>query len=531
MKVKKSQPIIIQLLFLLFFQSFVVAGEKPAIQNEIQASVLEKAIALFQKGDKTQAEQLLETFIQSADYNQPTQRSLIYRSYLTLADIYARNSAYNKEAKLLQQLLLQLIDWKLGNSLDGMTIRQRLGEALLQAGQEQEGIKSLKHGLLLAEHILPANDARLANLRLILAKTHINRLESKQAEELLKQARQGIEKNTDQNSKIILGRAMQSQGELFFRQAKTKKASEVYLQAFEYRQKLLGLEHLETTQSLVSYASSLKGLHRFSEAEELFRQGFAVYDSQLGSNHTYIATLLNNMGQMYYLQGRFKESEKVLLRALKIKKSHHHKDHIAIAPTSNHLGYLYFLLEDYTQAVKYLDNAIHIWSLKDSNRPRYRASAETWKAVILSRTGKTEDAVKKLREVIKTLESIYGQHNIATADAYYYLGKILHSLNRAEEAEKAYLKGLKSAGQFGQGDWLAEILIHAELGKLYLETGKLKLALTEAQNSLKGVQLRISRFSGMRAHSLTTELKSLRDAIIKNISVSILRIAPSSLWY
>ena len=517
---KLTTYLIIIKLLLIFSTHGVIAADQQSLKTDKeQPSTLEQAVVLYQQGEKTEAEKLLDNFIQAADYNNPSMRSLIYRSYLTLADMYARRSAFNQEVRLFQQLLKHLTNWQLGNSVDAVTIRQRLGEVFIQAGQEKNGTNTLNEGLQLAIKIFPANDVRLANLRLSLAKIHINRLETEEANLLLEQVKQSIKNNSDQDSKVILGRAIQAQGELFFRQAKTKKASKTYLQAFEYRQKLFGLNHLETAQSLVSYASTLKGLHRFSEAEELFRQGFAIYDAQLGSNHVYIATLLSNMGQMYYLQGRFTESEKALLRALEIKKTHFSENHISLASTYNHLGYLYFLLENYDQAQKYLDNAVRIWSLADSSRPRYRASAATWKAVILSRIGKSKEAIEKLRDVINILESIYGQDNIATADAYYHLGKILHGIKQSDKAETAYIKGLKSAGQFGQGDWLAEILINSELAKLYVEKGKFKKALTMAQDSLNGVQLRIKRFSGLRAHSLTTELKSLREAIITNISV------------
>jgi len=519
-----SKYIIAFALCFIWIQTISYAQDKTIVQTKItpdkqsKKTVLQSAIALYKKGNKKQAEQLLTDSIQKADYKNLSQRATIYQSYLTLADIYSRQSAFNKEVKLLYQLFTHLLNWKLANTIDGVTVRQRLAEALFQDGKETKGIKVLNDALILAKRLLPANHVQLANIRMLLAKRHINRLQVEQAEDLLKQSQQAIKNNKDKNSQILLGRILQARGELLFRQAKTKQASDIYLQAFQQRQQLLGLNHLETAQSQVSYASTLKGLHRFSEAEELFRQSFAIYDQQLSSDHVYISTILNNMGQMYYLQGRFKESEKALLRSLDIKNSHFNKNHIAIASTSNHLGYLYFLLEDYPQALNYLDNAIRIWSLDDSDRPRYRASAQTWKGVILSRQGKPEKAVKQLYQTISTLESIYGKQNIATADAYYYLGKILHTLSRAKEAKKAFKKGLISAGQFAQGDWLAEILIHAELSSLYIETGKLQQALFHAQKSLDGVQLRINRFSGLRAHSLTTELKSLSDAIINNIS-------------
>lgn len=481
---------------------------------------LVETIQLYKSGKVNQAKQQLVSFINTADYNDPKQRSKIYRSHLSLADIYAQQSLYHKRVKLYQKLFTHLLDWKLGNSIDGITIRQKWGQALIQIGEENKGLKTLNHALQLAERLLVNNDLRLANLRLIIAKIHVNRLEVEQATTLLNQALQQTQKNPKKESQIIVGRIKQAQGELMFRQARTQKAAKIYQEALLHRQNLLGINHLETAQSLVSYASALKGLHRFSEAEELYRQGFAIYDHQLGAEHSYIATILNNMGQLYYLQGRYELAEKVLLRALAIKRKYFSEKHISLAETYNHLGYLYFNLANYEQAEQYLDKAIQIWSLPDSLRPRYRANAETTKAIIWLKSGKgLLKTITKFQQQIEILQSIFGQYTIATADAFYYLGQAFQHQGEHKKAEQAYLQGIMSASQFSQGDWLAEILIHSKLARLYVQDGQLKKAVQETDKSLQGLELRIKRFSGLRAHSLTTELHSLRDSVIDNISV------------
>jgi len=118
---------------------------------------------------------------------------------------------------------------------------------------------------------------------------------------------------------------------------------------------------------------------------------------------------------------------------------------------------------------------------------------------------------------LNKLQSIYGQYNIATADAYHYLGNIYRALNQQEQAEQSYLDGLKAASQFGSGDWLSEIMISSELASLYVSQENYPAALKVSEKTIDGLKLRISRHSGYRAQSLASEIKAQRKAFINYI--------------
>ncbi|MDX2506360.1 MAG: CHAT domain-containing protein [Gammaproteobacteria bacterium] len=501
------------IIILLAYSPLSASNKSPASKP----SVLDKSIKLYKSGDHHKAETLLTDFIQKA--NDKTDKSLLYKSYITLSDMYSRQKQYDKKKALLTKLSDKLVLWGYQNSVDFLKVKFLIAQNAAQSGNELFAIEQYTQTLTLAKKVYPPGNLQLIELLLPLSQLHIHRLESQLAENYLAYAETLLQKNLPVNHQSIQAKILQLKGELLFRQGRTNEAVKVYRETLTLREKLLGDEHMATAQTIISLAGALKGVHRFSEAEDLYHRGFVIYEKLVGLEHPFTATILNNLGQLYYLQGRFEESENVLKKSLEIKSRHYTADHIALAETYNHLGYLYYLLERYTDSEFNLNKAIAIWSKPNSSRPRYKASAQTWLGVSLQRKGQSEQALKILHQALTTLQTIYGEFNIATSEAYHQIANILFSSKRYKEAEKYYLYGLKAAQQFASGDWRVEILLHSDLATCYQAQNEIHKALTQSRHAIEGLKLRIKRHSGLRAHSLTTELKSLKRVAINHIDI------------
>jgi len=487
--------------------------------NEQQLSLFNQVQKLYQSGKKKIAKQQLESAISKGDISAAKDRAFLYQSHLLLASFLAKDGEYSAQLQVLQNLKILLDNWQLGKSADGVTVLQNIAQVLLQLGQEDKAISRYNESLALARRLYSANDPRVLNVLLSLAKVHINRLEVNETERYLAEVEKNLASGSGKQVELIRGRLLQAQGELFFRQAKTRQAADLYRQALKLREQALGPDNLETGQTISSLAGALKGLHEFSEAEELYRRAFSIYEQALGTEHPFIATLLNNMGQLYYLEGRLQESEKVLLRAISIKTQRLGKTHPSLADSYNHLAYLYYLLERDKEALDYFAQAIRIWSSPKFSRPRYAASAEVWVAVIHQRQGQSEKALQQLQRVQLKLEGIYGEQTIATTQVFHEKAKVLKSLGKTQAAEQAYIQGLERAGVMGQEDRLGQVLMHSDLAVLYADKGDYENALKQARESISGLALRVMRHSGLRIHSLNSELKSLRRVAINHIDI------------
>jgi len=446
-----------------------------AVPAEAPSSVLQSSIELYKKGKKHEAEKMLVDFIKTESAQ--TDKSMLYKSYLTLSDMYLRDADYPRQQIVLKSLADKLKIWGYKETIDNLKVDFLMAQNAINQGQELIGLKQYNKALNLAKKLYPPDSIKLIEILLPLARVHINRLESEQAKEYLTDAQNLLKNDSSKNTPIfkakvkakVQAKIFQLQGELLFRKGKTNEAVKQYRLTLNLRKKHLSPTDPAIAQTIISLAGALKGVHLFSESEELYHQGFALYEKQVGAEHPYIATILNNLGQLYYLQGRYQESENVLKRALEIKQQFYHSEHISLAETYNHLGYLYYLLEQNTQSIQNFNRAISIWSKPDSSRPRYRANAQTWVAVSLHRQGKSQLALKKLFSALKVLREKYGDFSIATSETLHQIANILFSLKRYSEAEKYYLNGITAASQFGSGDWLEEIILHSEIAKYSLD--------------------------------------------------------------
>lgn len=504
-------PLLIALLMLV--TNIALATTEQLTQKIIEVN------KLFEAGKILEATELSNRILKNKILLSEAAPALQIRAYLVNADLLLKQRKYLRQAESLETLLKQLNKWNVTVSIQSIQVRSKLARAYEQLGKEEKAIKVLKIAVEHARKVLKPNDLAHIELQLKLARLHTNRYEIKQAQEYITSVKKLLRHNNSKAAALARGRVLQSEGELFFRQAKTYRAAETYEKALLIRNRLAGEESIETAQTVISLAGALKGLHEFGRAEELYRTAFAIYEGKLGIDHPYMATLLNNIGQMYYLQGRYYNAEKVLERALLIKKKYYSKDHLIFAETHNHLGYLYYLQEKNTEAAEHLDAAIRIWSKPEYKRERYLASASIWRAVIKGRRGKTAEALKDLNRNLDLLERIFGKESVVTATAYQEIAHILEKQGKNKQAEQAYLKGLKSAAVLGDGSRLEQILINRDLAALQASEGRLEQALDVARQSIKGMRQRVDRYSGSKAHHLSAELKPLRQAAITHIDI------------
>jgi len=220
------------------------------------------------------------------------------------------------------------------------TAHRDLGLLQARQGRSYSARLNLMKALAWFRQESGAKSLDVADTQFKIAKLETRALQLERARDRLRQARAVIDARGGKDRRR-LARIEQALGEWHFRQARFTDSAEHYRRAASMRQALFGPKHLETAQSIVSLASSMKSMARLAAAEELYRGGLSVYEERLGTDHPYIATTLNNLGQLYYNQGRYDEAEEALDRAVEIISEAEGEDLINLAAPSNHLGYMY----------------------------------------------------------------------------------------------------------------------------------------------------------------------------------------------
>jgi tetratricopeptide (TPR) repeat protein len=84
----------------------------------------------------------------------------------------------------------------------------------------------------------------------------------------------------------------------------------------EERERVLGIDHLNTLRSLNNLAGVLRNLGNYEVAKELYLRVLAIREKVLGTDHPDTTRSMGNLALALQDQGRYEEAEKVSRRAL-----------------------------------------------------------------------------------------------------------------------------------------------------------------------------------------------------------------------
>src|SRR5215475_9211793 len=128
------------------------------------------------------------------------------------------------------------------------------------------------------------------------------------------------------------------------------KAEPLYQRALTIREKALGPDHPDVAQSLNNLAALYDGLGRYPEAEPLYKRSLAIREKALGPDHPRVALALNNLALFYRKQGRYPEAEPLYNRSLNIYEKALGPEHPDVASALDNLAQLYDAQGRYPEA-------------------------------------------------------------------------------------------------------------------------------------------------------------------------------------
>ncbi|KAH8587674.1 hypothetical protein B0O99DRAFT_694230 [Bisporella sp. PMI_857] len=123
----------------------------------------------------------------------------------------------------------------------------------------------------------------------------------------------GVEHPDTLNTMINLAATYWNQGRL-------QMAENLEVQVLEIRKRVLGVEHPHTLNSMANLAVTYSGQGRLQETEKLKLQVLEIRKRVLGEKHPDTVASMANLAVTYSGQGRFQEAEKLKLQVLEIRK-------------------------------------------------------------------------------------------------------------------------------------------------------------------------------------------------------------------
>jgi CHAT domain-containing protein/Tfp pilus assembly protein PilF len=159
----------------------------------------------------------------------------------------------------------------------------------------------------------------------------------------------------------LVGQALNSAGNLYWRKGDYAKAEPLYRRALEITQKEQGAEHPDVATALNSLANLYHSKGDYLRAESLYQRALSIREKAQGPEHPDIAAPLNNLANLYREKGDYDKAEPLLQRALVIREKALGPNYATVAAPLNSLATLYWTKGDYGRAEPLYQRALAIW--------------------------------------------------------------------------------------------------------------------------------------------------------------------------
>jgi tetratricopeptide (TPR) repeat protein len=145
-----------------------------------------------------------------------------------------------------------------------------------------------------------------------------------------------------------------------------KKAQQLLEQSLRIRERTLGPDHLDVSETLNNLGTVLYQRKEYTKAEAALQRALFITRKHLGSDHPDVAVTLSNLGILYYDRHEYEAAENALREALEIREKRLPPDHPSIALSLLHLARVMMNLSRSTEAQELLQRAVAIRNQRPS---------------------------------------------------------------------------------------------------------------------------------------------------------------------
>jgi len=257
----------------------------------------------------------------------------------------------------------------------------------------------------------------------------------KEAEELFVQAMETSEKLLGRENPSTLT-SMANLAPTYRNQGRLREAEELGAHVMETRRKVLGSEHPDTLTSMVHLASTYRDQRRWKEAEELEAQVVEIFKRVLGPEHPSTLTSMVNLALTYLFQGRWKEAEELGVQAMKTGKQVLGSEHPSTLASMANLALTYSNQGRWKEAEELEVQVIEIRTrVLGVEHPDTLTSTANLALTYMSQ-GRWKEAEELEVQVIKTFKRVLGPEHPSTLTNMANLALTYSNQGRWKEAEE-----------------------------------------------------------------------------------------------
>jgi len=293
--------------------------------------------------------------------------------------------------------------------------------------------------------------------------------------------------------------------------------------ALQLNEKNLGIDHLDTLNSVHNLGIVLSNKGCYEEAEILYRRTLAGREKNLGAEHADTLSALNNLGILLRKKGKYDDAEVILSRSLNGRRKIHGQYHPDTLEAMNYLGNLHRAKGNYNRAQELLRLALEGRTrILGLDHPDTLGTLNNL-GNVLGDIGDHDGAEEFFRQSLEGKEKVLGVDHPSTLNSVHNLGIVLSNKSCYEEAEVLYRRALEGREKILGVDHPDTLNSMCCLGILWEEKGCCDEAESIQLRVLVGREKTLGK-DHPRTISSITKLASLSNKIGKvNQAISLLR--------
>jgi tetratricopeptide (TPR) repeat protein len=241
-----------------------------------------------------------------------------------------------------------------------------------------------------------------------------------------------------------LGRAetLNAQAIEWYKQGRYAEARGLFQEVLSIREKALGPDHPDVTNSLINLAVTHEALGEYSQAEPLYLRSLAAREKALGPDHPNVASSLNSLALVYEALGEYPKAKPLLDRALAIREKALGPDHPDVAQSLNNLADYHDTLGDYDQAEPLYRRALAIMEkVHGPDHPNVAVCLNNLAGLYDTRGDHGQAEPLYLRS-LAIREKVLGPDHLQVATSLNNLAELYRAVGKHDQAEPLYVRSL-----------------------------------------------------------------------------------------
>ncbi len=217
-----------------------------------------------------------------------------------------------------------------------------------------------------------------------------------------------------------------------------QEAEQMYRQAFELEEKILGREHPDTLASISNLATILQYQGKYKEAEQMHQEVFELREKVLDEEHPDTLDSMNSLASVLRHQGRYKEAEQMCLKVFELREKVLGEEHPDTLFSMSNLASALRHQGKYKEADQMHQKAFELKEkVLGEEHPATLASISRL-ASSLRHQKKYKEAAQMHQKALGLKEKVLGEEHPDTLASMNSLANVLYYQMEYEEAEQMY---------------------------------------------------------------------------------------------